>query len=109
MSSQFEKRKARAEAAIKDKREKIRESDIEAVIAEVGPLPDFSKPENEVFTHEGYDVCLIPGTQKYQAIVFKYDPVTKVVKIVEVLPVQRGVALVYENHKKALRTLIKRK
>lgn len=100
MSSQFEKRRQKAEADIKAKREKIRDSVTESTPTSV----EVSKE----LTHEGYDICLAADGRKYEAIIFAYNPVTRQAEVKEILPIQRQVALSYQNHKKALKTLLKR-
>lgn len=104
MSSQYEKRKAKAEQVLKAKREKIRdtveiEAPIQAKTTEVSPD----------YTHEGYDICLAEDGRKYEAVVFKYNPRTKAVKVETIVPVQRQVALIFDQQRHALKTLIKRK
>ena len=104
--NQFEKRKAKAEEAIKAKREKTRESVEETVIEQ--PVEAVTPVVETTLTHIGYDITLNPETNKHQAIVFNYNPITRDVKIIDIVPIQRQVALMYDNQKHALKTLLKR-
>lgn len=105
MSSQFEKRKAKAEAAIKEKRAGIRGD--EAPTAVETPIETPTLPVQ--FTHEGFDIYLGPDGRKFFAINFDYNPETREIAIKSIDPVQRGVALSYENHKRALKTILRKK
>ena len=111
--NQFEKRKAKAEQAIKEKRDKTRESNEEnlinsPLINEVAPISSENSSTNDELTHTGYDITLSPNGRTFEAIIFKYNPSTRQVRIEEILPIQRQVALMYDNQKHALKTLLKR-
>lgn len=111
MSSQFEKRKAKAEQAIKEKRGKdaeLAESKQDTALeTPIEPQPEVKA--EATLTHEGYDIVLSADGRKHEVIVFKFNPRTREVEIADVLPVQRQVGLMYQNHKKALKTILRRK
>jgi len=95
--SQFEKRRAKAEAVLKSKKQS---EDVEIEPQEV---------KSSELTHEGYDVFLDKDKRSYRVAVFKYNPETQEVKLTETVPVQRIIGLQTENQKRALKTLLKRK
>lgn len=113
MSSQFEKRKARIEAELKEKRAEIRDKapiSGDSPVAKPTPVeiidPNMIK-EPRVFTHEGFDIFL--EGRYFKAVTFKYNPESRVVEIIDIAPIERAVGLSYENQKRALRTLLRKK
>lgn len=103
--SQFEKRRAKLSEALKEKRDKIREGANEAPAAEVTDKKE-AGPE---YTHEGFDIFMGPGNNKHFAIQFEYNPISQDVRVKSIDPIQRAVALTFDNNKRALRTLLRKK
>ncbi len=108
MSSQFEKRKAKAEAAIKEKRAEIRGDEAPTAVETPIEVPVVATQATK-YTHEGFDIFLSADGRKYHVVTFQYNPETLEVSVKRVDPIQRQVGLSYENQKRALRTLLRNK
>lgn len=113
MANQFEKRKAKAEAALKSKKSEVpKQMTAEEMVPEgVKILNDFleGKEAQSTLTHEAYDIYLSSDGRTYQAVIFKYNPADGTVVIEKQQPIQRGIALSHEINKRSLKTLLKRK
>lgn len=62
-----------------------------------------------VLSFKAYDIFHDPVSKKHKAAVISYDPVSGVAKVEVVKEISRSIALLFENDKKALKTIIKEK
>ncbi len=106
MSSQYEKRKAKAQAELEAKRAEIRAK------ADVEPSVPAKAPETQkgaVYTQTGYDVYSPDNGKNYRVAEIEYNPETGEARVKNTDKLSRLIALTYSNHKDALRTLKKNK
>lgn len=93
MSSQYERRKAKEAAKMKEIAEKR-----DAVKKKI------TKNPKKELTHLSIDVILTEG--KHEAVIIRYNPETKEAKVEEIRPTNRGVGILFENKKTALKKLL---
>lgn len=94
MSAQFFKRKAK----------ELAKKEVEA------PIASSEKPSvSSDLSEESYDVVFDSANNMYKIITIKYNLDTMEAKVVSSHKLERGLALTFENRKKALKELIKRK
>lgn len=112
--SQFEKRRAKADKALKSKVTQNSElakelaSPIEQSVETLLVEDSIPAVVTESVMYEGYDIFLTPDKRGYNLVIFKYDPYNNKIEIEKIQKIDRGLALSFEQRKKALKTLIRR-